>query len=137
LKTLPNNSVDAVITDPPFSDEIQYFELSFMAASWLGLTLPFEKEIIVNPKQGKSQNDYHRQLAQAFRELNRVLKNNHSGVFMLHDEDPEMLSTLVEIVKGSGFRVRRRATAQMPRRMVGNRDDENGKDLLIIVCNKE
>jgi len=51
---LPDESVDLVIADPPFTDEVQYFELSTMPASWLGLSIPFEKEIIMNPNQGKT-----------------------------------------------------------------------------------
>ena len=45
---IPDNSVDLVITDPPFFDEVQYFELSFLAVAWLNLKLDFDNEIVVN-----------------------------------------------------------------------------------------
>jgi len=137
-KKLPlhDNSVDMVITDPPFTDEIQYFELSVMAASWLNLSLPFQKEIIVNHNQGKSINDYYRLLFQAFSEMYRVLKKHGTAVIMLHDESLNVILSLAELIESAGFQCIKKETKQMIQRHVGDRDKISGKNLYILTCKK-
>jgi 16S rRNA G966 N2-methylase RsmD len=133
---LPENSVHLVITDPPFTDEVQYFELSYMAASWLGLPIPFDKEIIVNPKQGKRFDDYCHLLSKSFAELYRVLKPGRTAIIMLHEEKKEILNKLFELVEGAGFIIERRKKKRMIQRQVGDRDIRKGRDLLILNCRK-
>jgi len=133
---LPDNSVHLVITDPPFTDEIQYFELSYLAASWLGLRMPFDKEIVVNHKQGKTFDDYCRLLSKSFSEIYRVLKPGRTAIIMLHDEDEEPLTELIELIKQAGFIINRRKKEQMMQRHVGERNVVRGKDLLIVNCRK-
>jgi 16S rRNA G966 N2-methylase RsmD len=133
---LPDNSVHMIITDPPFTDEVQYFELSYLAAAWLGLDMPFDKEIIVNPKQGKKFDDYCHLLSKAFKEMYRVLKPGRTAVIMLHDEKEEILNQLVELVKGAGFIIERRKKDLMVQRQIGNRDGQKGIFLLVLCCRK-
>jgi 16S rRNA G966 N2-methylase RsmD len=133
---LPDNSVHMIITDPPFTDEVQYFELSYLAASWLGLDMPFDKEIIVNPKQGKKFDDYCHLLSKAFKEMYRVLKPGRTAVIMLHDEKEEILNQLVELVKGAGFIIERGKKELMAQRQIGNRDGQKGIYLLVLCCRK-
>jgi hypothetical protein len=133
---LPDNSVHMIITDPPFTDEVQYFELSYLAAAWLGLEMPFDKEIIVNPNQGKKFNDYCNLLSKAFKEMYRVLKPGRTAVIMLHDEKEEILNQLVELVKGAGFIIERRKKELMVQRQIGNRDGQKGIYLLVLCCRK-
>jgi len=133
---LPDNSVHLIITDPPFTDEIQYFELSYLAASWLGLRMPFDKEIIVNHKQGKRFDDYCRLLSKSFSEMYRILKPGRRAVIMLHDEDEETLTKLIELVKQAGFTINKRKKEQMMQRHVGKRNTLRGKDLIILNCRK-
>lgn len=133
---LPDNSVHMIITDPPFTDEVQYFELSYLAASWLGLPMPFEKEIIVNSRQGKKLEDYFRLLSASFAELYRVLKPGRMAVIMLHDENKDILRKLVELVGGAGFIIENTKKQRMVQRQVGDRDSLKGKDLLVLSCRK-
>jgi adenine-specific DNA methylase len=133
---LPDNSVHMIITDPPFTDEVQYFELSYLAAAWLGFEMPFAKEIIVNPKQGKKFNDYCNLLSKAFKEMYRVLKPGRTAVIMLHDEKEEILNQLVELVKGAGFIIERGKKELMAQRQIGNRDGQKGIYLLVLCCRK-
>jgi hypothetical protein len=133
---IPDGSVNMTITDPPFGDEIQYFELSYLAASWLGVKMPFANEIVVNSKQGKPVSRYLADLSASFLELNRVLQKGGKAVFMLHDEEPEMLSQLRNTVVGAKFRVIKQDTAVMPQRRIGNRDERHGMELQILSCSK-
>ncbi|MEX2684672.1 MAG: DNA methyltransferase [Candidatus Sigynarchaeota archaeon] len=78
LKGLKDNSIDYVITDPPYGHSIQYGELLFMWGCWLKLMDNFDElargEIVVNPRQRKDKDDYEKGLRQAFQEIYRVLK---------------------------------------------------------------
>ena len=47
LDEFKNNSVDYIITDPPYGDVIQYSELSFMWNSWLDLDYKNKNEVII------------------------------------------------------------------------------------------
>jgi hypothetical protein len=133
---LPNESVDLVITDPPFTDEVQYFELSTMAASWLGLSIPFEKEIIINPNQGKTAAEYYSSLHKAFSEMHRVLKMHKKAIIMFHEEDPGTISNLNELVESVGFRCVKRENRQMMQRRIGDRDQLHGKNLSVLTYKK-
>ena len=133
---LPDNSIHLVITDPPFTDEIQYFELSYMAASWLGLPMPFDDEVILNPRQGKKFDEYCRLLSKSFAELHRVLKPRRTAIIMLHDENEEILNKLVELVKAAGFIIDERKRERMVQRQIGDRNSLKGRDLLVLNCHK-
>jgi DNA modification methylase len=133
---LPDNSVDMIITDPPFTDEIQYFELSFLACSWLNLALDFENEIVVNKKQNKSIDEYFKALQKAFDELYRVLKPNRYAIIMLHEENAKLLNSIEKIIVEAGFTIIGKDRKTMYQRRIGDRDVLKGKDLEIFVCRK-
>jgi adenine-specific DNA methylase len=133
---LPDESVDLIVTDPPFADEIQYFELSYMTAAWLGIHMPFNGEIVVNENQGKTFDTYCRLLLESFSELYRVLKRNHRAVIMLHEEDRSKLTRMIRSVKEAGFLIEREDRVKMSQRYVGDRNTTKGSDLLILTCYK-
>lgn len=133
---LPDNSIHLVVTDPPFTDEIQYFELSYMAAAWLDMLIQFDKEIIVNRNQGKGFNEYCNLLTKSFTEMYRVLKPKHKSIIMIHDEDEEIRNILIELVKSSGFIIDKIKKERMSQRNIGDRDEIKGKELIILDCKK-
>jgi tRNA G10 N-methylase Trm11 len=133
---LPDESVDLIVTDPPFADEIQYFELSYMTAAWLGIHMPFNGEIVVNENQGKTFDTYCRLLLESFSELYRVLKRNHRAVIMLHEEDRNKLTRMIRSVKEAGFSIEREDRVKMSQRYVGDRNTTKGSNLLILTCYK-
>jgi len=96
---LADNCIDFIIVDPPQTDEIQYFELSFLAASWLKFNLPFENEIVVNPRQGKDNETYWNMMKSAFQEFTRVLKPGGYITVMLHGEENEYFQNIKKIFK--------------------------------------
>lgn len=79
---IPEDCVDAVITDPPYGSNVQYLELSHFWYPWnqdLYEHYPiFELEAVANRKKGfngaKSQYDYENNLYEVFRSAYRVLK---------------------------------------------------------------
>jgi adenine-specific DNA methylase len=133
---LPDNSIDMIVTDPPFTDEIQYFELSTLVCSWLNLPLNFSDEIIVNPKQNKHLEEYFAALQKAFDELYRVLKPKRYAIIMFHEENNEILNHITKIIANSGFTIMSRAHKTMQQRKIGDRDILRGKDLIVFICRK-
>lgn len=60
---------DIIITHPPYFSTVQYGELSSIWLAWLDKNIPFEKEIIQNPRQGKSKRDYLAMLKKSFEKI--------------------------------------------------------------------
>ena len=100
---LPANSIDYVITDPPHTDEVQFFELSSFYTSWMRKRLDFENEFVVNPKQGKDLSKYLEMYAKFVLEVRRVLKPSKHFTVILHEEDKKVLEKCLEITENTGF----------------------------------
>lgn len=98
LSFIPDKAVDAVITDPPYYDNVMYSEISDFFYIWQRLTLrekydcygseysPRSREIIKNIVQGKDDEFFIKGLTRAFKECNRVLKDDGLIVFTFHHE---------------------------------------------------
>lgn len=101
---IPNDTIDYVLVDPPQTDEIQYFELSFLPCRWLELKIPFKKEIIVNPRQDKDEKIYWAMMKQALTESVRVLKPEGRITILLHGEDKKYYETFNRLIKDLGLK---------------------------------
>ncbi|MGY5875705.1 MAG: DNA methyltransferase [Candidatus Thorarchaeota archaeon] len=114
---IPDGTVDAVITDPPYYGNVMYSELSNFFYVWLRIGLqeiydqfqpefvPWEGEIIENRVQNKGKEEFLQQLTRVFSESNRVLKDGGVMVFTFHHAKSEAWEALLESVLGSGFYV--------------------------------
>jgi adenine-specific DNA methylase len=112
---IPDSSVDAVITDPPYSDNVQYGELSDFFYVWQRLALreaypeftlplvPKDREIVKNPKQGKNGSFYEDGLRRVFSECHRVLKDAGLLVFTFHHKAFEAWVNVLRAVLDAGF----------------------------------
>jgi len=107
LKGLKDNSVDYVITDPPYGHSIQYGELLFIWGCWLKLMGNFDEiargEIVVNPRQGKGKDNYEKGLRQAFQEIYRVLKPGKYCTVTFHNPALVYRNMLFKSVVLAGF----------------------------------
>jgi len=98
LSFIPDKSIDAVITDPPYYDNVMYSEISDFFYIWQRLALkdeyecyiaeysPRSREIIKNKVQGKDDEFFLKGLTRVFKECNRVLKDDGLMVFTFHHE---------------------------------------------------
>jgi hypothetical protein len=98
LSFIPEKSIDAVITDPPYYDNVMYSEISDFFYVWQKLALenkyecyrgeysPRSREIIKNPVQNKDDSFFIKGLTNVFKECNRVLKDDGLMVFTFHHE---------------------------------------------------
>jgi hypothetical protein len=90
LSHIEDRSVDLVITDPPYFDNIAYSELSDFFRPWLRqlkvvphrrATSPREDSLIARGRGDGSATDYEAGLGQSFSEIRRVLKTEGRAVF--------------------------------------------------------
>lgn len=112
---IPDRSVDAVITDPPYSDNVQYGELSDFFYVWQRQALkgshpefvsPLvgkDREIVKNPKYGKDGSFYEEGLRRVYSECRRVLKDDGLLVFTFHHKALEAWVNVLRAVLGAGF----------------------------------
>jgi hypothetical protein len=72
-----SDSVDYIFLDPPFGENINYSELSFLWESWLRVFTNNKPEAIKNETQSKGINEYRELIKNCFSEALRVLKPGH------------------------------------------------------------
>jgi 16S rRNA G966 N2-methylase RsmD/DNA-directed RNA polymerase subunit RPC12/RpoP len=110
MRRLPQSSIDYIFTDPPYGGSIQYGELLFLWASWLGFTQKYPSyeqmtadEIIVNDYQSKSFDDYYKMMHAAFGEMNRVLKPSRYMTVTFHNPEFRVRNSIIRAAVFAGF----------------------------------
>jgi adenine-specific DNA methylase len=116
----PDNYFDAVFTDPPYYDNINYAELSDFFYVWLKRSIgdlypelfitplvPKTKEIVSNPvRHGNSQKAeefFESMLKKAFQEIARVLKPNGIATIVYTHKSTSGWETLINSLLESGL----------------------------------
>lgn len=109
---VPDRSVDAVVTDPPYFDFVHYSELSDFFFAWLSPVLRDRYSWFsrvdssdVGEVQHKDPRVFSRQLASVFRECCRVLKDEGVLAFSFHHSRPEGWAAIYEAIADAGFSV--------------------------------
>lgn len=99
LKSLPDQSVSLVCTDPPHSDRVPYLELSEMWNSILGYSSDFENEIVVSNarERRKTKSIYNEDMVEFFLQAIRVLKNGGYVTLFFNARDDESWEYLKSI----------------------------------------
>jgi len=94
---IPGDSVDAIITDPPYGGNVNYAELSDYWFVWLskGKTIPKTNEIVINRSQGKRLEEYEALLLSVFEECYRVLKPQGYLVSTFNSKDVRVVASYV------------------------------------------
>ncbi len=117
LSVIPDGVVDAVITDPPYFDNVQYSELADFFYVWLRLVLKDEypwfepplsgrpAEVVKNDRLGKTVATFNRGLERVFRECHRVLKDDGLLAFTFHHNQVWAWAGIAEVILAAGFYV--------------------------------
>ncbi len=127
LTHIPNNSVDAVITDPPYYATIQYAELSDFFYVWqkriLGDIFPElfyleltdkDREAVANPSRFRNMGvspeelanqDYEAKMAMAFSEYHRVLRDDGVMTVQFNHKDSGAWDVLAKSLIDAGFEI--------------------------------
>jgi putative DNA methylase len=119
----PSNSFDAVITDPPYYDNVPYADISDFFYVWLKRSIgdlypehfaasntPKRGEAIADPMRHggdkyKAKIAYEQMMAQSFAEANRVLKPEGPLVVVYAHKTTLGWATLIDALRGAGFTV--------------------------------
>lgn len=104
---IKENSIDFIITDPPYGGLVQYMDLSLVWLVWLQ---HFDKRYTpdasgeITYKKGiTSRQTYKRKLILAFKNMYKVLKPNHYMVVTFHNQDIKEWNDFVSAIRESGF----------------------------------
>jgi len=105
---LPNESVDLVVTDPPFFNNVHYSELADFFFSWQQLNpTPFAKLCLstrhVEEVQDVNAEQFGSKLRTVLEESRRVLRDDGLLVFTYHHSHPDGWLSLSDAVAGAGF----------------------------------
>ena len=103
---LPSGSVDLVLTDPPYHDDVHYGELSLPLQAWAGLVKPdVGGDAVVNRATGQliAKGSYTALLASIFRESARLLRDDGHLIFSYANRDPRAWVDLLEALQSAGL----------------------------------
>lgn len=105
---LPDACIDAVITDPPFFDNVHYSELADFFHVWQELWFPWMSLGTESTRQKDEVQDtdaerFSLKLEAVFRECQRVLKDDGLLVFSYHHSRDDGWSSVASAVANAGF----------------------------------
>ena len=149
-EALKDYEVDAIVTDPPFTDEIQYYELSYMINIWIKDLLKealkgvlsrivirfYRSEVVVNPIRGHTIETYIRRLYKAIKQANARLKRGGHFVLLFHEEDAHLHMEVKKIMERLDLVRVDEKEKLMKQRNIGCRDSRRGKLLKVYVYRK-
>ena len=127
-KYVRKESVDFIITDPPYGGLIQYMDLSYIWTIWLQhfdgkYCVDIQKEITI--KSGdKDINDFSKEFTFGVKQLYNVLKNNGKIVFTFNNKDLSVWKALLKSIQDAGFFIEK--VIYQPNKRTG---ESNVKDL--------
>jgi adenine-specific DNA methylase len=141
---IPNGSVDAVVTDPPFYDNVHYSQLADFFHVWqrhlLGDSGTRRATTTRAPGEVQDENGaaFTDKLANVLHEARRVLKDSGLLVFTYHHSRQEGWSAVLDALIRSGLRVvaahpiKSEMSVAMPKNLAKEPIDLD----IIIVCRK-
>jgi len=105
---IADKSVNAVVTDPPFFDNVHYSELADFFHVWMNYILENSSQASTRRKEEVQDTNpqlFAQKLTSVFRECHRVLKDEGLLVFTYHHSRPEGWTTVYEAIRKAGFSV--------------------------------
>jgi len=141
--SLPDSSIDLVVTDPPFFDNVHYSELADFFHAWGTLyphgflgdggTTRNAREV-----QDGEADAFASKLMDVFAECHRVLKEDGMLVFTYHHSRAEGWAALIRAVFGAGFSIvnAHPVKAEMSVATPKSRAKEPIQVDIILVCRK-
>jgi putative DNA methylase len=140
---LPDQSLDLIVTDPPFFDNVHYSELADFFHAWRQLTFPAPDGDTTTRSPAEVQDadadNFAAKLRAVFHECHRVLKDDGLLVFTYHHSRDEGWTALAEAVLGAGFTVvnSQPVKAEMSVAAPKSQAKEPIQLDIIVVCRKE
>ena len=106
---LPNESVDLILTDPPYTDQVPYLEynqLWYKVMGWNGFTEEsLEAELVVSdaPSRNKDTEDFNQIFEVILNRISPALKANGYLIMFYHSFDLKSWSEILKIMQQYGL----------------------------------
>ena len=106
---LPQKSIDLIVTDPPFFDNVHYSELADFFYSWQQLVsrgfINGNKTTRCPNKEAQDEDPVHftKKLQAVFYECRQILKDNGLLIFTYHHSKKEGWRSVAKAILGGGF----------------------------------
>ncbi len=115
MKTLAERRgecVDYIFTDPPYDASVQYGELTYLWASWLGKDEAYTEElrsheVVRNERQGKPYETYHSLLKNAFLRMYEAIKSNRFMTITFHNPTFRVRNDTIHAGVVAGFELQK------------------------------
>lgn len=115
----PRGSVDLVLTDPPYFDDVQYGELAALFLVWAqsagleatSVEVDLKSEAVANTKRGTDVERYRELLTAIFQETRRSLKDDGRMILTFHNTDLRAWWALGRALSDARFSIRALAVA--------------------------
>lgn len=142
---LPSKSVDLIVTDPPFFDNVHYSELADFFYVWQSHFFSPKKTLSAtttrHPAEVQTEDSsvFAKNLRDVFEECHRVLKDEGVLVFTYHHSRKEGWSAIADAVLGAGFEfvqvhpVKSEMSVAIPKSQAKHPIDLD----IILVCRKQ
>lgn len=109
-QALRTGSVNVVVTDPPYFDDVQYGELARLFHVWLSVYDPSivvdeHAEAVPNRKRGTSTADYEATIAACLAESRRTLKADGRLILTFHNRKVAAWRALAGAIATAGLKV--------------------------------
>lgn len=149
LSFLPDRSVDAVITDPPYFDNLQYSELADFFYVWLRLGLKdnyawfqpeyssHQRELVQNEKLGKTVDFFREGIKRVFTECYRVLKEDGLMILTFHHTKTWAWEALANALLQSGFYITKSHIVRSEGKSGFHSSEGNIRYDAVLVCRKQ
>lgn len=140
-KDIPDNSIDLIITDPPYLGQVIYSEYMQLYESFLGFKINYEDEIVVSssPERKKDVSTYFELIEAGFAICAKKLKQSRYMCMYFHDCSLDVWDKLISILNKNGLRflslVHIEKTSTL-KNIISPKKSLNGDALLFFVKDK-
>ena len=102
---LPENSVDFILTDPPYGDVVPYFTMESVYTCWLekidpNYEIDFDNELTI---RNNNYDEYEQKFLRCFKSAKKVLKPDKKAVITFHSKDLKIWSLVQKSLNYAGF----------------------------------
>lgn len=146
LDFIPDESVNLVLTDPPYGANVMYSELIDFFHVWnhhsslaneMGFTEPLSpkaSEIVVNAVAGKDFSYYQNGIQLVFEQCHKKLKGDGYLVFSFHDKSLESWLSVLESIYSAGYNLVKAYPVQSETRTGAHTSNKNsiGIDIMLV-----
>jgi len=106
---IKENSIDFIMTDPPYGGLVKYFDLHLVWLSWLSnidkkYYPDFKSEITINSKHSNLET-YKKRFLKSVQNLTKILKHEGKIVFTFHNKKLEIWNAFLKALFLSGLKI--------------------------------